>query len=100
MFGAENLDQALGMYTAMVDFSTLTLPSTLASQQTWLHLAVFLPVALYLPNSLQLSGYLKYQGKMSFRHNPLFASAIAVALFYALLAGVQNVPTAFLYFNF
>lgn len=63
-------------------------------------LLVFGLIAFVLPNSLQLSGYLPYRGLLAFRRGWLAALFVAYTLFYSLVAGIQNAPSVFLYFNF
>lgn len=64
------------------------------------YILVFAIIAFCLPNSLQISGYMPYTGRLAFKRGIIAAMFVAYALFYSLVAGIQNAPSVFLYFNF
>jgi alginate O-acetyltransferase complex protein AlgI len=64
------------------------------------YILIFAGIAFLMPNSLQISGYSLYSGIFAFKRGLIAATFVASALFYSLVAGIQNAPSAFLYFNF
>ncbi|HSB96381.1 MAG TPA: MBOAT family O-acyltransferase, partial [Spongiibacteraceae bacterium] len=103
LFRAKDMAAAQRMLASMLGLAGTGwgLPgSALLPKESLLCLGIAGAMALFPLNTQQLAGLAPGARRIRFRRGICAAILVGFALFYALVAQIQNAPTQFLYFNF
>lgn len=94
----------MDLYTYLAHWSFIEFvgvqPNYLMPVDSLVYIVVFGIIAFTLPNTVQMIRFVPYRGSLEFKTRFIFALFIGCILFYSLVAGIQNAPSVFLYFNF